>query len=64
MVKSKLDEAALERIYDAMADALDRVGEDREPVFLAKLALALAALSGDERAVLDAIAVAERDLDA
>ncbi|RMF08508.1 MAG: DUF2783 domain-containing protein [Alphaproteobacteria bacterium] len=63
MLESSLDDAALERIYDALAEALDRSGREHEAVFLAKLALTLAARLGNEAEILDAIAIAERDLD-
>lgn len=63
MIESRLDEAALERVYDAIAEAIDRVGDGQEATFLAKLALVLAARVGDEAAISGAITAAARDLD-
>lgn len=62
MIESKLDEAALERVYDAIANAIDEAGPAQEATFLAKLTLALAAEVGDETAISAAIALAARNL--
>jgi hypothetical protein len=53
----------LEVVYDDLADALDGCHPDQRGRYLAKLALALANLTGDQRAVHQAIAAARRDLD-
>lgn len=54
--------ADLERVYDLIAAAIDRVGPERESLLLAKLALLLADEVGDYDAVAAAVAAAERDL--
>lgn len=54
--------ADLERVYDLIAAAIDRVGPERESLLLAKLALLLADEAGDYDAVAAAVAAAERDL--
>ena len=47
-----MTQAELERIYEAMAKAMDAVGPDQSEVFLARLALALAEdLDQPERAL-------------
>ncbi|MBW4983206.1 hypothetical protein KZZ07_11690 [Mameliella sp. CS4] len=47
-----MTQAELERIYEAMAKAIDAVGPDQSEVFLARLALALAEdLDQPERAL-------------
>jgi hypothetical protein len=55
--------ADLERMYAALAAALDAVGRERETVFLAKLALTMAAALGDPRRVDEAIAIARAEID-
>lgn len=49
---------ANERLYDALADALDRVGPAHEALYLTKLALLLANRLGDEAAVNEALQAA------
>lgn len=55
----------LERIYEALADAIDRTGREREAVMLARLVLLLAQDSADPERVLariaDAVTAATRD---
>ncbi|MBK9361142.1 MAG: DUF2783 domain-containing protein [Rubrivivax sp.] len=51
----------LERVYDELAEAVDRAGDHRER-FLAKLALLLAHELGDRERVVALIAVAQADL--
>lgn len=51
---STLPQSDLEDIYDELAEAIDRVGQDQETVFLAKLALALAHHLGD-RALISSL---------
>jgi hypothetical protein len=52
----------LERVYDLIAAAIDRVGPERESLLLAKLALLLADRLGDYESAAEAVAAAERDL--
>lgn len=54
--------AGLESVYDALATAIDAVGEDRSELFLVKLALLAAHRIGDEQAFAQLIAAARRDL--
>jgi len=49
---------ANERLYDALAEALDRVGPANEALYLTKLALLLANRVGDEAAVNEALQAA------
>jgi Protein of unknown function (DUF2783) len=49
---------ANERLYDALAEALDRVGPANEALYLTKLALLLANRVGDEAAVYEALQAA------
>ena len=44
MMPKNLTTAELERVYDLMAEGIDRAGADQAPLFLAKLAFALANL--------------------
>ena len=46
---------ANERLYDALAEALDRVGPQQEALYLTRLALLLADRLGDEAAVQEAM---------
>jgi hypothetical protein len=50
-----LDAAEVEAFYDALAQALDRVGPEGETAFLCRLALLLAHRGGDLGAALAAI---------
>ncbi|MGH8808054.1 MAG: hypothetical protein ACREX0_09270 [Noviherbaspirillum sp.] len=50
----------LDRAYTALSKALAQVGEDKAPLFLATLSLALLARQSDADAVLPLIAQAER----
>ncbi len=50
----------LDTAYTALAQALGRVGQERSPLLLATLALALLARQGDAQAVLPLIEQAER----
>jgi hypothetical protein len=52
----------LERIYDLMAEAIDKAGPDKESLFLSKLCLSLANQLGDEKQVCECIAIASEDL--
>ncbi len=53
--------AALEKVYDQLAEAIDASGEHSETM-LVKLALLLAEHIGDDSVVLDLIKRAQRDL--
>lgn len=55
--------ADLERVYENLAVAIDRVGPDRETIMLAKLVLSLAHRLGDRAAVEACIAMALEDLE-
>ncbi len=52
----------LEKVYDALAQAIDRVGPESETMFLAKLALTLAHRLDDDAAFIECIANAAQDL--
>ncbi len=62
MIEQRLTIAALEQVYDAIADGIDRAGEAKAKLFLAKLCLALANLVGDAAQVRQAADAALRDL--
>ncbi len=53
----------LEKAYDALAIAIDRVGPKLETMFLAKLALTLAHRLDDDAAFAQCIEIATQDLD-
>jgi hypothetical protein len=57
-----LSEADLERVYDLMAQAVDRAGPAREAAFLARLALALSAQLPAIEQVIEAIRAAEQEV--
>ena len=62
MLEKKLTTAGLENVYDLIAQGIDQAGEANARLFLAKLSLALANLSGDPAAVRQAVEAALRDL--
>lgn len=62
MLEKKLTTAALEEVYDRIAEGIDLAGEARARLFLGKLCLALANLVGDSQAVTQAVEAALRDL--
>lgn len=62
MLEKKLTTAALEEVYDRIAEGIDLAGESKAKLFLAKLCLALANLVGDSQAVTQAVHAALRDL--
>lgn len=62
MIPAGLTITDLEAVYDALAQAIDRVPADRSPLFLTKLALLLAQEVGDHGRVTRAIEAALRDL--
>lgn len=53
---------ANERLYDALAQAIDAAGPEQESLFLTKLALLLANQIGDEAVVDTALAIAQAQL--
>ena len=55
---------ANERLYDALAQAIDGAGPDQESLLLTKLVLLLANHIGDEPAVNQALALAAKQIDA
>ena len=62
MIEKNITDTALEAAYDGIAEALDATPEGKRPLFLAKLALALANLVGDEGQIAAAVSAARRDL--
>jgi hypothetical protein len=52
----------LETVYDSLAEALDRAGEDQASLFLVKLALLNANALGDVALFREHLALALRDL--
>jgi hypothetical protein len=62
MITKRLENTELEAVYDLLAEAIDRAGEARRDLFLAKLALVLANLLGDRAQVEAAVEAALRDL--
>ncbi len=61
-MKRQLPESDLEKAFELIATAIDRVGRDHESMFLAKLALALATQLRSVDAITAAISSAERDV--
>jgi len=62
VIEQRLTIAALEQVYDVIADGIDRAGDAEAKLFLAKLCLALANLVGDAAQVRQAAEAALRDL--
>jgi hypothetical protein len=62
MIKKTLSTAEIEATYDLIAEGVDRAGEERARLFLAKLCLALANRVGDFSEVTDAVDAALKDL--
>lgn len=62
MITGRLSTAELEETYDLIAAGVDAAGPEKASLFLAKLSLALAAISGDMAVVRDAVDAAKRDL--
>lgn len=54
----------IERVYEALAQTLDQVGEDKSELFLIKLALLLSNEIGDAESVLGLVNMARMNLDA
>lgn len=59
---SQLAVAELEVVYDALAEAINQVGTDKESLFLTKLILLLANQVGEQAQVEQAISTALCDL--
>jgi hypothetical protein len=62
-MSNSLPHEEFERAYEIIARALDRVGPERERLFLARLALALAHQLPDLKALKQALAIAEGGLE-
>jgi hypothetical protein len=62
MIQSKLPFAELEDAYDLIASGIDRAGEGKAQLFLAKLSLALASQLDDAGQLRVAIEASLRDL--
>lgn len=62
MIEKKMSIVDIERVYDLIADEVDRAGPEKAELFLAKLCLALANLVGDGEKVANAVTAAARDL--
>lgn len=62
MCNSELAVRDLEAVYDSLADAIAQAGQEREALFLTKLALLLANQIGEREAVEHAIAEALKNL--
>jgi hypothetical protein len=58
----RLSTAEIEAAYELIVDAIDRVGEARARLFLAKLSLGLANLVGDLDEITRAVDAALKDL--
>jgi hypothetical protein len=56
------DLPAEDRVFHMLADALDDVGEEKQRLFLGKLALLLSLRLGDQRKLEELIAIARNDL--
>jgi len=52
----------LELVYDALAEAINRVGEEKEALFLTKLTLLLANQLGDSAQFETALTTAQENL--
>jgi len=62
VTRQTLDTASLEEIYRLLAEAVDRVGRDKESLFLTKLVMILANQLGDVEFVRSAIREAAEHL--
>ncbi len=62
MIKKSLSTAEIEATYDLIAEGVDRAGEEKARLFLAKLCIALANRVGDFSAVSCAVDAALKDL--
>ena len=62
MIAKRMSTGEIERVYDLIAEGIDEAGPDKSELFLAKLSLALANLTGDSEQVANAVLAAGRDL--
>ena len=62
MIPKNLSTAEIEAAYDLIAEGIDRAGDGKAQLFLAKLSLLLANLTGDLAAVRQAVDAALKDL--
>jgi hypothetical protein len=62
LIPKNLSTAEIEAAYDLIAEGIDRAGEGKAQLFLAKLSLVLANLTGDLAAVRQSVDAALRDL--
>jgi len=61
-MKRQISEAELEQAFERIAQAIDRIGPDKEAEFLSKLCLALATQLPSIDPIAEAIKAAEDDL--
>lgn len=62
MIPKMMDNAALESTFDLIAESIDKVGEEKRALFLAKLSLTLANMVGQEDRVRQAVEACAVDL--
>ena len=62
MIEKKLTTQEIELVSDLIAEGVDRAGEEKTALFLAKLSLVLANLVGDSAQIGPAVEAALRDL--
>lgn len=58
-----MNDASMEDVYAALAEAIDAAGKEKETLFLAKVALLLACEVGDPDRVLSLVESAKRNLE-
>lgn len=58
-----MSEKTLEDVYAALADGIDAAGQDKETMFLSKVALLLANEISDPERVLELITDAQKNMD-
>ncbi len=62
MIPKVMTNAQLEAAYDVISEGIDAAGAEKQTLFLAKLAFALANLVGDSGQVAEAVEASLRDL--
>jgi hypothetical protein len=62
VIEKRMSTVEIERVYDLIAEGIDKAGPDKGELFLAKLSLALANLVSDSEQVANAVIAAGRDL--
>ncbi len=62
MIPKVMTNAQLEAAYDVISEGIDAAGAEKQALFLAKLAFALANLVGDSGQVAEAVEASLRDL--